>query len=199
MADASRRLHLGLFLRGVGHHVAAWRHPQVWPRHLLAFSHYRDIALRAEAAKFDMVFLADSLVARNWGAMPEVARREGHIVHFEPLTLLSALSSVTRHIGLAATASTTYNDPPSRSREICLARPFELRPRRLNVVTSADSSEAANFGSAPHTDHAARYARAHEFLDVVTSLWDSWEKDAIVADQASGIFYDRSRVHETRA
>ncbi len=43
-------------------------------------------------------------------------------VHFEPLTLLSALSVVTERIGLAATASTTYNEPFHLAARKCLPK-----------------------------------------------------------------------------
>src|SRR5258708_22768142 len=35
---------------------------------------------------------------------------------------------------------------------------------------------------------------AGEFLDVVKGLWDGWADDAIVADRASGLYIDPSRL-----
>ncbi len=196
MSAAPRQMRLGLFLRGVGHHLAAWRHPAARPRDSLNARHYRDLARAAERAKFDMVFLADSITARGWTAAPDVAGREGHIALFEPLTLLSALSSVTDHIGLVATASTTYNAPFSLARAFASLDHLSGGRAGWNVVTSSDPNEAGNFGLPAHPDHADRYRRGAEFLDVVLRLWDSWEDDAILADQESGVFYDRSKVHE---
>jgi FMN-dependent oxidoreductase (nitrilotriacetate monooxygenase family) len=43
--------------------------------------------------------------------------------------------------------------------------------------------------------HELRYERAQEFVDVVQSLWDSWEDDALVIDKESGIFLARDKVH----
>jgi FMN-dependent oxidoreductase (nitrilotriacetate monooxygenase family) len=37
--------------------------------------------------------------------------------------------------------------------------------------------------------------RAREFAKVVLGLWDSWEDDAIVADKARGIYFDRDKLH----
>ena len=31
-----------------------------------------------------------------------------------------------------------------------------------------------NFGREEHMEHGDRYARAREFFNVVTGLWDSW-------------------------
>ena len=81
------------------------------PRRRIKFSHYRCIAQTAEAAKFDMVFLADGIGLRAKDEPPGALRRSHQTLELEPLTLLSALSSVTSHIGLVATASTTYNEP----------------------------------------------------------------------------------------
>ena len=44
-------------------------------------------------------------------------------------------------------------------------------------------------------DHAKRYARASEFYDVVTGLWDSWEEGGLLRDKATGVYMDRSKVH----
>ena len=103
----TRQLKLGAFLMATGHHVAAWRHPQVPADAGLDFAHYKRLAQIAEAAKFDALFLADSIDAPTGDIASRMARSD----HFEPLTLLSALSVVTEHIGLITTATTSYNEP----------------------------------------------------------------------------------------
>jgi alkanesulfonate monooxygenase SsuD/methylene tetrahydromethanopterin reductase-like flavin-dependent oxidoreductase (luciferase family) len=87
----SRQLKLGAFLMATGHHVAAWRHPQVPANAGLDFAHYKRLAQIAEAAKFDTLFVADSVAAPTQDIASRMARSD----HFEPLTLLSALSAVT--------------------------------------------------------------------------------------------------------
>jgi FMN-dependent oxidoreductase (nitrilotriacetate monooxygenase family) len=64
-----------------------------------------------------------------------------------------------------------------------------------NVVTSASSEVAENYGHDALPPHAARYQRAAEFVDVVLGLWDSWEEGARVLDRETGQYYDRSKVH----
>ncbi|MBA2926393.1 LLM class flavin-dependent oxidoreductase, partial [Pseudomonas sp. P7] len=103
----SRQLKLGAFLMATGHHVAAWRHPDVPANAGLDFAQYKHLARVAEAARFDALFVADSIAAPTGEIASHMARSD----HFEPLTLLSALSAVTEHIGLIATATTTYNEP----------------------------------------------------------------------------------------
>ena len=56
-----RQLRLGAFLYSIGHHVAAWRHPDVDPHDAFRFEFYRELAQKAEAAKFDAVFFADNV------------------------------------------------------------------------------------------------------------------------------------------
>jgi alkanesulfonate monooxygenase SsuD/methylene tetrahydromethanopterin reductase-like flavin-dependent oxidoreductase (luciferase family) len=42
--------------------------------------------------------------------------------------------------------------------------------------------------------HDARYAIAAEHVQVVKALWDSFADDAILADKASGRFYDPAKL-----
>ena len=93
----------------------------------------------------------------------------------EPLTLLTALSQATRRIGLIATVSTTYNDPYNLARRLASVDHVSRGRSGWNIVTSAGADEAANFGLDDRPGHAARYARAEEFLLVAKALWDSWE------------------------
>ncbi|MEZ2330693.1 LLM class flavin-dependent oxidoreductase [Mesorhizobium sp. RCC_202] len=190
-----RKIRLGAFIRGPGHHVAAWRHPDVPANPGLSFQHYADAARTAERGLFDMVFLADSLSARNGEQPIETFERTGHVVHFEPLTLLSALSTITQRIGLVATASTTYWEPFHLARLFASIDHLSGGRTGWNVVTSADAPAAANFSRDQHPVHADRYDRAEEFVAVAQKLWDSWDDDAFVADKASGIAIDRHAIH----
>jgi FMN-dependent oxidoreductase, nitrilotriacetate monooxygenase family len=189
------KIRLGAFLRGPGHHLAAWRHPEVPANPGLDFAHYRDAALIAEHGLFDMVFLADSLSARNGEQPIETLERTGHVVHFEPLTLLSALSAVTERVGLVATASTTYWEPFHLARLFASLDHLSGGRAGWNIVTSSDAAAAGNFGREAHPRHADRYARAEEFVDVVLKLWDSWDDEAFIADKASGLAIDRNGIH----
>ncbi len=194
MTTKKGQIKLGAFLMNTGHHVAAWRHPDAWAENGLEFTHYRQLAQTAERAKFDMVFLADGVAVRRDSSL-EALSRSGQIVHFEPLTLLSALSAVTEHVGLVATASTTYNEPYHIARKFASLDYLSGGRAGWNVVTSASEAEAHNFNREKHMEHALRYERAREFLQVVTGLWDSWEDDAFLRDKASGIYVDPDKVH----
>ncbi|GCE30024.1 monooxygenase [Dictyobacter alpinus] len=194
MSTRQGQFKLGAFLQNTGHHVAAWRHPDSRADGGLDFAHYRQLAQTAERAKFDMVFLADGVAVRR-DQNPESLSRSGQIVHFEPLTLLSALAAVTDHIGLVATASTTYNEPYHIARKFASLDYLSHGRAGWNVVTSATEAEAWNFNREQHMEHALRYERAREFLQITLGLWDSWDDDAFLRDKESGIYVDPDKVH----
>ncbi|TBU98555.1 LLM class flavin-dependent oxidoreductase [Stutzerimonas kirkiae] len=185
-----RQLRLGAFLMATGHHVAAWRHPQVNPDPL-DLAGYKRAARIAEAACFDALFVADSVAAPT----DAIASRTARSVYFEPLTLLSALSAVTERIGLVGTVTTSYNEPYHVARKFASLDHLSGGRAGWNLVTSDAAAEAQNFGLEAHIPHAERYARASEFQQVVQGLWDSWADDAFVRDQASGQFYDPAGLH----
>ncbi|WP_205730867.1 LLM class flavin-dependent oxidoreductase [Bordetella hinzii] len=189
----TRQIKLGAFLMQTGHHIAAWRHPGAQADAGVNIRHYADLARRAEAAKFDAIFLADAVGVRNseLDSLSRTARSD----HFEPLTLLSALAMVTERIGLIATVSTTYNEPYHVARKFASLDHISGGRSGWNLVTSSGQGEAQNFNLDEHVDHARRYARAAEFHDVVLGLWDSWEDDAFVRDAASGQYFDPGKVH----
>ena len=178
-------MHLGAFLFNLGNHVAAWRHPETPTGGLLDLSFYARLAQTAERGCFDFVFHSDGVGIND--TYPEII---GHTVTIrpEPTTLLSALAALTSRIGLAATISTTYHEPYAVARTFATLDHLSGGRVAMNVVTSSTVQEARNHGREAHLDHAARYRRAGEFVDVARGLWDSWEDDAILADQASGRF-----------
>ncbi|WP_375465629.1 LLM class flavin-dependent oxidoreductase [uncultured Methylobacterium sp.] len=195
MARHGEKLHLGAFLYPGGHHVAAWRHASSQADAGVDPAHYRRLAQVAEAAKFDLIFLADGVSIRgdDIDALSRTAIR--YVGQFEPLTLLSHLSAVTERIGLVATASTTYNEPFHVARKFASLDHLSGGRAGWNLVTSADPREAYNFGRDSHLAHATRYARAEELADVVAGLWDSFEDDAFVRDRAEGRFFNPDKLH----
>ena len=193
MSTPKRQIKLGAFLMQTGHHVAAWRHPEAQADAGHNFQHYAQLARIAEQAKFDAIFFADGVSVRDTDldSLSRTARAD----HFEPLTLLAALSVVTEKIGLIATVSTTFNEPYNLARKFASLDQLSGGRSGWNLVTSSTESEARNFNFEQHPDHAVRYERAREFYDVVAGLWDSWEDDAIIRDQESGIYFDPSKLH----
>jgi FMN-dependent oxidoreductase (nitrilotriacetate monooxygenase family) len=190
-----RQIKLGLSMRYVGYHAAAWRHPEADPGAASKFEHFVRVAQTAEAAKFDMLFLADGIGIRARDEPPGSLCRSAQNAELEPLTLLSALAAVTRHIGLVATASTTYNEPFHVARKYASLDQISGGRAGWNIVTSWSDAEARNFNRDQHIGYDERYERAAEFVEVVKALWDSWEDDAFLHDKASGIFFDSRKLH----
>ena len=183
-----RQFHLNAFLMGVGHHEAAWRHPRTDERAVLDVAHFQELGRIAERGKLDSVFFADGLAVG-----PNIARNT--LAVFEPVTLLSAIASVTSRVGLIATASTSYNEPFNLARKFASLDHISHGRAGWNIVTSAGADEALNFGYDSLPEHARRYDRATEFVEVAVKLWDSWESGAIVLDPERGAFADPSKVH----
>lgn len=182
-----RQLHLNVNILHSGFVPSAWRIDDADPRAFVDVSHYVRIARIAEAAKFDAVFLAD-----NASIVDQIDFRP--ITALEPTIVLASIAAATARIGLIGTASTSYNEPFNLARRFASLDHVSGGRAGWNVVTTADAGSARNFGLDAAPDHAARYARAAEFVDVVKALWDSWDDDAVVGDKASGRFVDTAKV-----
>ena len=193
---SDKKMRIGMSIRGLGYHPAAWRHPDVPADGTLRFEHYARSAQAAERGKCDMIFFADGIGIRERDAPRGSLARSGYeIVEMEPMTLLPALAVVTKNIGLVTTASTTYNEPYHIARKFATLDLISKGRAGWNVVTSWSEAEARNFNREAHLDYDTRYDRAAEFVDVVTGLWDSWESDAFLFDKDGGQFYDESKMH----
>ncbi|MFZ3237898.1 MAG: LLM class flavin-dependent oxidoreductase [Stellaceae bacterium] len=187
-------MRLGAFFHPTGNHVAAWLHPQAQIDAGTNFRHYAEITQTAERAKFDLMFVADAVAVRD-GKLAALSRWPQYMAYFDPLTLLPALAAVTKHIGLCATATTSYNEPYHVARKFASLDHISGGRAGWNVVTSSNLSEAYNFGREQHYEHGERYDRAIEFVEVVQGLWDSWDDDAFLRDRASGRYFDPAKLH----
>ncbi|MGP8436364.1 LLM class flavin-dependent oxidoreductase [Paraburkholderia fungorum] len=195
MMNKDGMMRIGLSMRYTGYHMAAWRHPDVPADGAINFRYFLDTARKAEAAKLDMIFFADGVGVRASDSPKGSLVRDSKNAELEPLTLLAAIGSHTSHIGLVATASTTYNEPFHIARKYASIDHISGGRAGWNVVTSWSQQEAWNFSRDEHLGYEERYERADEFVEVVKKLWDSWEDDAFIRDKETGIFYDESRLH----
>ncbi|MBO0767267.1 MAG: LLM class flavin-dependent oxidoreductase [Solirubrobacterales bacterium] len=184
-----RQLHFGYNVLFDGMHPAAWRLPGSDPVGALTPEQWSHITKVAERGTLDAVFLADSP-----SLMGDPAKGPG--LAYDPTVLLSFLAGQTERIGFIATISSTYEEPYNLARRVLSLDRLSHGRAAWNVVTGVDAGAAANFSARPHLSRAERYQRAEEFTDVVTALWDSWEPDAIVADQVTGLFADPEKVHK---
>ncbi len=189
-------LHLVAALGAIGGHLAGWRHPEAWTDTVINWEQMAECARIAERGLFDCLFLADGNAVRDmddralFEAMSPAARPAG----FEPLTLLASLAPITRHIGLAATATTSFDEPFALARRFASLDHISGGRAAWNLVTSSFDGDALNFSRSAHLPKADRYARAREFAEVAFGLWDSWANDAFPQDRAAGRYLDADKV-----
>ncbi|MFF5081598.1 LLM class flavin-dependent oxidoreductase [Actinoplanes sp. NPDC000266] len=188
-------IHLGAFLNAGVQGTAGWRHPGAAPGFLTA-AHYARIARTLESGLFDFAFVPDALsVPRSLGDSFEPAVKWGSgTPRLDPVPVISVMAAATTHLGVAATVSTGYHEPYNVAREFATIDHLTGGRSGWNVVTSFQDAEARNFGQDRLPPRPRRYARAEEFLEVATRLWDSWGDDAIVGDKTSGVFGRPERV-----
>jgi FMN-dependent oxidoreductase (nitrilotriacetate monooxygenase family) len=180
-------MHLNLFIQSRGHHEAAWRHPKSSKLPLTDIQYSVEMTQKAEAGLFDSVFFADVL-----GLWNDVATTPFNWL--EPITTLAALAVMTKHIGLIATASTTYTEAYNLARQFCSIDHISRGRVGWNIVTTWSPQAAGNFGGIGEVGHEERYQRAEEYMAVVKALWDSWADDAVLDDRAGGRYADPRRV-----
>ncbi len=191
--SGTKQLKLAAFMRPVSIHTAAWRYPGAIPDANFNFAALKQFIQKLEQGKFDAFFMADHLALLN---MPIDALKRSHTVtSFEPLTLLSALAAVTEHIGLIATASTTYEQPYHVARRFASLDHISDGRAGWNIVTTYNPDAALNFGLKQEIEHDERYKRAREFYDVVTGLWDSFADDAFIRDVEAGVYFNPAKMH----
>jgi FMN-dependent oxidoreductase (nitrilotriacetate monooxygenase family) len=185
---SNRTLRLGAILNGVGIAQNGWREPDVRGDESINIDWYRETGRRAEAAKFDFVFMVDSPFITPDSA-PHFLNR------LEPLTALSAVAGATSRIGLIATLTTSFTEPFNVARQFASLDLISRGRAGWNVVTTGLEGAARNYGREEHIDHGVRYRRAGEHLAVVQGLWDSYEDDAFPRDKETGVFLDKKKLH----
>jgi FMN-dependent oxidoreductase (nitrilotriacetate monooxygenase family) len=173
----------------------SWRHPSSMSDFMTP-EYYQRIARTLEDGKIQLAFFDDRLAMPDLytGHHAEAVGAGVRVVKMDPSTILMAMGMATSKLGLGTTYSTTYYEPYHVAR-VFATMDLMLKGRvAWNIVTSLNSAEAANFGSAEHMEHDARYDRADEFLEVVMGHWNTWEDDALIVDK-DGRFADPSKVH----
>jgi FMN-dependent oxidoreductase (nitrilotriacetate monooxygenase family) len=187
MANSKKQLRLGLFVQPIGHHVSGWRLTQQLGSPTDIDWLIR-IAKKAEEATFDLFFIGDSL-STGVHRLPSTTAR------FEPLTLLSAIAVSTKYIGLAGTSSTTFSDPFTLARAYSSLDHISHGRAAWNVVTSYYDEVARNFSLEAIPNHADRYNKATEFLQVTRKLWQGWQQGAVVADRQTGQYFADDKIN----
>lgn len=169
-----------------GWHSAAWRvsdAPLFHPRSFV------DAAIRAERANFDAVIFG----------MPHPRFKTpgdgtAASVRFDALTLMGAAISATTRIGVCGYWPLDVAEPFHVAR--VMASLDHLSSGRVGWVAGLTGREdlLADYAYMTLLADAEAAERAAEFISVVRGLCDSWDDQAYVADQTSGLFVDPDRV-----
>jgi alkanesulfonate monooxygenase SsuD/methylene tetrahydromethanopterin reductase-like flavin-dependent oxidoreductase (luciferase family) len=160
------QLHLNVNILNAGVFGGSWRFPGTDGLASYTIEHYTSIARKAEAAKLDAVFLADTPALD-----PTIRHRTGN--NLEPSTVLARVAGQTERIGLIATLSSSYNDAHEMARRLGDLDYLSGGRFGWNVVTTAGPVAARNFGRDAEPDHGLRYQRAGELVARVVSAWDT--------------------------
>ncbi|WP_244622882.1 NtaA/DmoA family FMN-dependent monooxygenase [Microvirga brassicacearum] len=187
----------GYILVPGSHFGGMWRHPYS-ETDFCDRAVYENVARTLERGCFDVAFVPESLsVPTGPKGDHDALLKYGAVgaVRHDPSHLVAPMIAATRHLGFTITLSTTYMEPYHLARIFGTLDHFSEGRIAWNVVTSAGESNAYNFGHHPVLDHAQLYDRADEVVDVCTRLWTSWDKDAIVRDQASGLYAHPDKIH----
>jgi FMN-dependent oxidoreductase (nitrilotriacetate monooxygenase family) len=182
MTGPAKQVHLAAHFPGVNN-TTVWSDPDSGSH--IEFSSFERFAQTAERAKFDFFFLAEALRVREQGGRIYELDVVGRPDNF---TVLSALSSVTEHLGLAATINSTFNEPYEVARQFATLDHLSGGRAAWNVVTSWDASVGENFRRGGYLPEDQRYQRAEQFLRTTWELFDSWHQDDVMADKESGHF-----------
>ena len=197
----SRQIRFNAFdMNCVAHQSSGmWRHPQDRSRDYNKLSYWTELAKLLERGRFDGIFIADVLGTYDvYGDGNEAPIKHGAQVPVnDPLMLVSAMATVTEHLGFGVTAGTAYEHPYPFARRMTTLDHLTNGRVGWNVVTGYLPSAARNMGHDDQMEHDERYAHADEYLEVLYKLWEaSWEDDAVVVDRETGVFTDPSKVHD---
>ena len=204
----AEHLHLAFALDGAGFHPAAWRHPSASPEAIFTARYWAELAATAERGRIDFLTIEDSFGLQSSRLAGPDRRTDQVRGRLDATVLAARLAPLTRHIGLVPTAVTTHTEPFHIASAIATLDYVSKGRAGWRPQVSWRVSEAQHVGrrqipeiSPTSDDPAARtlvadlFEEAADSVEVVRRLWDSWEDDAIIKDEATGRYIDRDRLH----
>ena len=155
-----------------------------------------DLAKDLERGCFDFMLIEDSnYIPDDYGASHEASLKHGHRgPKHDPLALAAILSKSTSRIGIVPTVATTESTPFHLARTMSTLDHFSNGRIGWNIVTASNDRAAQNFGKDGQPQHDDRYDMADDFVAAVKALWGSWDEDAVVLDEDTGVYIDASKV-----
>jgi alkanesulfonate monooxygenase SsuD/methylene tetrahydromethanopterin reductase-like flavin-dependent oxidoreductase (luciferase family) len=176
---------LGIELDGEGSHPAAWRRAKHPPSESLSGRTLTQKVRAAENAGFTLATFEDSI-------LPPRSPITGRV---DAVNRASFVAATTSTIGLVPVVETTYAEPFHTSSQLTTLD-YASRGRGGWIAARvADSAAGRAWGRPILTEQSELDREQRDSINVVRSLWDSWEDDAVIRDYASGRFLDRDKLH----
>lgn len=174
-----------------------WTHPRDESYRFNELSYWTGLAKTLEQGLFDGLFLADITGCYDvYQHNIDVTLKESvQLPSHDPTTLVSAMASVTEHLGFGITVNLSYETPYQFARR--MASLDHLTQGRLgwNIVTGYLDSAERLIGNQGLKAHDLRYEQADEFLQLCYQFWEgSWQNDAVKIDKQARIFTDPAKV-----
>lgn len=200
MSHSGKKVLLNAFnMNCVGHiHHGMWTHPQDRSTEFTSLKYWLDLARTLERGLFDGLFIADILGVYDvyQQGIGLTAKESIQLPVNDPLMLVSAMASVTEHLGFGLTANLSYEAPYPFARRFSTLDHLTEGRVGWNIVTGYLDSAARAMGQTELLGHDRRYDQADEFLDVSYKLWEgSWEDDAVTADRERRRYADPHKIH----
>jgi FMN-dependent oxidoreductase (nitrilotriacetate monooxygenase family) len=193
----SKPFHLGWFFQGSaaqawGSQFAGQSH-KYWRRPELAI----DLAKAMDRACMDYILLEDAPYVGDFynGSMEEYLSSAMATPRQDPVVVTTMMLNATRGLGVCTTLPTYGLHPYPLARMIGTLDQISNGRGGWNMVTGNSLRAAQNYGLRELPEHDLRYEMADDYMAAVYALWDSWGPDAIVADTATGVFADHTKVH----
>jgi FMN-dependent oxidoreductase (nitrilotriacetate monooxygenase family) len=195
----TRPFHLAWFLsQGFG--PKHWR--SLWPgsasdmKRWMMPDLFIDLAKGMERACMDYMIIEDSsnVPYTYRGTHDSYLKYASSAPKLDPAVLVPWLAQQTKHLGLVPTLSISEYPPYLLARLVNSLDHVTEGRIGWNCVTGSNDGAAQNYGHDKHKPHDERYEVADEFADVVTRLWEAWDKDAMVLDPTIPMFADGSKV-----
>ncbi|HEY0576007.1 MAG TPA: LLM class flavin-dependent oxidoreductase [Pseudonocardia sp.] len=185
--------YLAVELDGAGRHPAAWRLFDARPGELFTAGYWTELAQLADGAGLDFLAIPDSFVPPTEGQAGLVRGR------LDAVAIAARVAPLTRTVGLVPTATVTHTEPFHLSKAIATLDFVSLGRAGWQPEVSRTRDEADLFGRKAWSDGPAPadplWRELADAVEVVVRLWDSWEDDAVIRDQATGRYVDRDKLH----
>ena len=155
-------------------------------------AHAAEVVRLADAAQVDLLVLGEPA---SGGAASDATPRAGEPPAFESIIVAAALAPLTRGVGLVAVVSALHAEPFHVARAMS-ALDFLAAGRSgwMPTTTGVDWPRYGGVGEVPAAEYPAKGA---DFVAATESLWDSWDSDALIIDQASGAYLHTDRVRRS--